>query len=123
MRHLESGYVAVTFIIFIAITVIITTASAIIFSMNALNETRAQQGMGALYLAESGLEKGLIGYLRDPAGYLGETITFPNGTTIVNISGGTMTSIGQVGSFTRVVEAQMDYTTKLTVKSWREIWP
>jgi hypothetical protein len=119
----KSGFAAITLIIFVAITTIITTAATSTIIINNLSASRFAQSLQAYYLAQSGLEEGIINFLRNP-NYSGGLKTFEDGTTDITVSADkkTMTSTGTVGSFQRSIGVALDYSGSLTVSAWKEIF-
>lgn len=119
------GQALVTLLVFVVISLIITSASVSIVLVNSLSASKFEQGLMARSFAESGIENALLRLLRDP-GYTGETLNLNDGSATVTVAGTnpkTITSIGRIGNFTRTIEAQAAWTNYiLSVTSWREIF-
>jgi hypothetical protein len=118
----QSGYASVTLIVFVVIGLTITVAATATILINFLAATRMQQGIVAYYVAESGMENGVLRFLRDPVNYIGETISTENGTAVITVSSDkkTITSTGIAGNYQRILQAQVDYTDNLKISSWKE---
>ena len=109
----------------VAITIATTSVSIII--SNAESTRASAQTMEAYYAAEAGLENASLQLLRNPS-YTGETINVGSDATadivVTNSGGYIVISTGKSGIFTRVLQANFDYTDNiLSVNSWREIFP
>jgi hypothetical protein len=122
-KNYKSGFAAVTLIIFTAIALTITTAATIIIITNNLSASQAARSLQAYYLAQSGMEEGLINYLRNP-GYTGTggDINMGEGTVNISISGNVITSTAKVAGFQRKLNANLNYNGTLTVSSWKEVF-
>lgn len=82
--------------------------------------------MEAYYAAEAGVENALLQLLRNPE-YTGETIQIQTDTTaqiqVSHASGYIVISKGISGSFTHIIQANVNYTDNvLSVSSWKEIY-
>ncbi|MFH0772740.1 MAG: hypothetical protein V1922_00290 [bacterium] len=124
--YYQKGQTLVVFLVFmlVAITVCITSVSIII--SNAQNTWGAAQSMEAYYAAEAGIENASLQLLRNP-NYSGETLQISPDTTadiaVVHVVEYVVTSTGKSGSFTRVIQANLDYTDNvLSVISWQEVF-
>jgi hypothetical protein len=119
----KNGFAAVTLIIFMAIALTITTAATTIIVVNNISASQSARSLQAYYLAESGMEEGIINYLRNP-NYTGTNGDIDMGEGIVNVSitGGTMVSIAKVAGFERTLNAQLNYNGSLTVSDWKEVF-
>lgn len=117
-----SGYASVAIVVFMAICITVTTASVAIILTNSLAGSKFEQGISTYDLAESGLENGVLRFLRDPSNYIGETLVFDQGTVSVTVAADkkSITSTAQSGNFVRTVEAQVDYANNLNITSWQE---
>ena len=124
MKNKQSGYASVTLVVFIAIAMTITAAAVTTILINSLAASRMQQGMVALDVAESGMENGIIRFLRDPVNYNGETITTDNGTAVISVTADkkSITSVGTAGNYIRKIQTQIDYTNDLKINSWKEVY-
>jgi hypothetical protein len=119
----SNGFAAITLIIFAAVTSIIVTAATSSIIVNNLTASRFSQSLQAYYLAQSGLEEGIVNYLRNP-NYPGGLKTFEDGTANITISADkkVMISTGTVGAFQRSIGTSLDYSGNLSVSSWKEIF-
>ncbi|MCL4384261.1 hypothetical protein M1116_02315 [Patescibacteria group bacterium] len=124
MKKLTTGSATVTLIIFIAIASIITTAAITTIAVNSLAASRFEEGNVASFVAESGIEEGLIRFLRDPLNYTGETLTTSDGQAQITVSADktTLTSTGTAGNYVRTIQVQLNYSDNLTLSSWHEIY-
>ena len=124
MKSLQKGQALVTLLFFVLISLTITSAAIIIIIANSISASRFQEGTGAYYTAESGVENALLRLLRDP-NYTGETLIIGTGTATVTVSGAnpkTIVSIGQNGNFKRTVQAQATYSNGYyTFSNWKEL--
>lgn len=120
------GQTLVILLIFILVAITIATTSVAIIITNAQTTSAAAQSMEAYYAAEAGVENAAIQLLRNPD-YTGETIQIsPSSTATVTVASGSsymVTSTGNSGAFTRVLQANLDYTDNvLSVISWQELF-
>jgi type II secretory pathway pseudopilin PulG len=128
MKINNKGQALVLILILAVVMVSVTTAAVAIVLTNSQLTSQTEIGSQALAAAESGAENALLLLLRDPYGYLGETIDFFDGSTaLVSIPSGnypkTMISTGKFGNFTRKVEIGLTYSNnELGISFWREIY-
>ncbi len=122
----EKGQALVMLLVFMVISITITTAAVGIIMANSMSVSRVEQGVAALTVAESGAENALLRLIRNP-NYGGESLTLDGGNATVTVTGvnpKTIQSQGTVGSFSRTVQIQATITnTILTVNSWQEVFP
>jgi hypothetical protein len=120
----RDGYATVALMVFVVIGLTITAAATTIIMINALAASRIQQGIVVHGVAESGMENGIIRFLRDPVDYSGETITTESGTAVITVSGDRrfITSVGTSGNYKRTIQAQVDYSDNLKIMSWKEVY-
>ena len=118
-----TGFAAITLIVFAAVAGIVVTAAASSIIVNNLIASRFTQSLQAYYLAQTGLEEGVVNYLRNP-NYSGGLKTFEDGTANITLSADkkAMISTGTVGAFQRSIGVSLDYSGSLTVSSWKEIF-
>jgi len=124
---MKSGVALVLLLVFMAIAITITSAATLLTVSFSQATTRQDVSHAALSVAESGMENALMCLIRNP-GYLGETLTVDAGVATINVSNNgdifTITSTGQVGDFTRTVQALvLDSGGIMSLTSWREIYP
>jgi hypothetical protein len=124
----EAGQSLITLLFFMVIGIAVISSAALIVTADLLATSNAEQGISAYYVAESGIENGILYLLRNPQ-YHGSDIVMPIGTgnaTIHFVYDGTaktdtITSTGTNGTTTRVIQAVGSYTTgPLTITSWKE---
>ncbi|HYM65620.1 MAG TPA: hypothetical protein VES68_04050 [Candidatus Sulfotelmatobacter sp.] len=117
--------ISLLFIAIIGITVI--SSAVILVYGNSQSASLNEQGSYAYYVAESGIEEGLLRLLRNP-NYTGTTVGQPLsvglGSVIISVStqSGLITSVGTYGSTIRKIQAQTVYNNGIrTILSWKEI--
>ena len=122
-KKTQFGFAAVTLIVFMAIATTITAAATSIVITNNLSASKEARSLQAYYLAESGLEEGLLNYLRNP-NYIGTNgfINFGDGVISIGVNSNTMTSIARYSGFERKISTNLDYTDNLDVSSWQEVF-
>lgn len=119
------GQALITLIVFVAITISITTGAIIIMGNNILASDKLEQGIISRQLAENGIENALLRLLRNPD-YSGETINFDNGNAVINVTKNgnnyIIVSVGTQEKFSRKIQVQTTYNNGiLTIISWKEI--
>ena len=128
MRRLGSnGQTLIALLIFMMLSIIITTTAVTVTVINAAGNTQTNFGELALQAAETGAENALLRLERDPT-YTGETMTINSATTAtITVSGTTtrtITSVGTVagiGTFKRTVVVTASYSgLAFTVTNWVE---
>jgi len=121
---LQKGQALITLLIFVVISISITSAAVMIIIINSISSTRYQEGVISYYIAESGLENASLRMLRDP-NYAGETLAVGGGTAVVVVTGSNpkiATSTGTIGNFKRKVQVKMNYNGGYyTFSEWREV--
>ena len=120
------GQALVILLVFVATATIITSAAVTVTIINARSTGTLAQGVEALAIAEAGAEDAILRILRDPLNnYAGATIPVGNGTATIVVAGTTtktITSTGQVGSFTRKIQVVGTFSNnKFTPTAWIEI--
>ena len=127
-NHIENrkGQTLLIFLIFILVAITISMTSVSIIISNAQSTRGTAQSMEAYYAAEAGVENAALRLLRDPS-YSGETIQINANATaeivVVNAENYVVTSTGKSGDFTKVIQANLDYTDNvLSVISWKELF-
>jgi len=119
----QKGQTLVALLFFVLMGVIITAASAIILSTNALAASRLTQGEIARQLTESGAETALLSLLRD-RNYTGETLVMEDATILIDVTGTTEKIIAVTvtqGDFIRKLEVDVSYDGVMVPGEWREI--
>jgi len=118
------GQVLVTVLIFMVISIIITTASIIITVLNAKSTSSYTLGDNALSVAESGADNAILQLIRNPS-YTGETLSIGSGNVIITVTGSnpiTITSEGTYNSHTRKIQITGTLiNTVFSIISWNEI--
>lgn len=121
----QKGTALITLLIFTLISTIISSAAITIMMVNTSATSQSQQGNETLYIAESGIENGILRLLRDPS-YSGESMTINGGTAVIRISGTgpyTIESAATKGNYTRTLHATVGYSNNiLTISSWGEVY-
>lgn len=119
------GQALVVLLVFIVISITITSAAVVIILVNSRATTRFEQGVTTVALADSGAENALLRLLRDPQ-YSGETLTIGPDSVTVNVSGTstkTIRSGATAGKYLRDVEVTAIATPGgITVTSWKEVF-
>lgn len=119
----QKGSSLVLLLVFVMVAIAITTSATFIIAANSLSVTSVSEGLITKQMAESGIEKALLNFVRDPS-YTGETFTIDTGTVIVAISGTTTLTIDAVatnGNYTKRVEVIAAYSNNIvTLISWKE---
>jgi hypothetical protein len=117
----QSGFAAVTLIVFMVIAITITTAATTIIIGNNLAASQTARSLQSYYLAESGIEEGLINLLRNP-NYVGTSgfINLGDGQVSIGVSSNTITSTAKVAGFQRTLKTLINNSGNLTISSWKE---
>lgn len=120
----SKGQTLVILLIFIVIATTITSAAVVLIFNSSTNASKLDQSTQAYYVAESGVENGLMQLLRNPS-YSGEVMSIANGAATILVSGTNptvVTSTGQLGNFTRKIQVNMSNVSGVwSVSSWKEI--
>lgn len=123
-KHNTNGQALVVLLVFMVVSIIMTTMAVALVIINATAASEVEQGDMALKLAESGAENALLRLVRDPQ-YVGtETISLAGGTMIATVSAGNPTiikSTGIFGQFVRKASVSASFVdTILTIQRWQE---
>lgn len=120
----QKGQTLVLLLVFVMVTIAITTAATFIIATNSKSATNVTLGLTTRQMAEAGVEKALLAILRDPT-YKGETFNLDSGTVTTSVSGITNLTIISTavnGDFTKRVEVKATYSNNvLTPGSWKDI--
>lgn len=126
LQQSGQALISLLFIAIIGITVI-SAAVALVYG-NTQSASVTEQGTYAYYVAESGVEEGLLRLLRNP-NYSGTAANQPiavgQGSAViqVNTTSGLITSIGTYNNTVRKIQAQTVYNNGMrTISSWKEVW-
>ncbi|OGK16093.1 hypothetical protein A2774_01840 [Candidatus Roizmanbacteria bacterium RIFCSPHIGHO2_01_FULL_39_12c] len=119
---MKRGQTLIMLLVFMIIAITVTTAATALILVNSASAQKMEGGIIAYSVAESGIENGLLRLLRNPF-YTGETLNLDEGTATITVTGSnpyTITSTGQSGSFTRVLQVVVNYNGNMTIASWNE---
>lgn len=117
----DKGLALVTLLFFVIIGITIISAEAIVLYTNILSASTAEQGADAYYVAESGIEEGLLRVIRDPS-YSGGTLTVGSGSVVIQVVNGTITATGTYNNAMRKIQVETTNSNgALTIDSWKEI--
>jgi hypothetical protein len=120
----QKGQTLVLLLVFVMVTIAITTAAAFVIATNSLSATNVSLGLATKQMAEAGAEKALLALLRDPS-YRGETFSLDTGSVTATVSGTTNLTIdveAKNGDFVKRVEVTATYSNNvLTPVSWKDI--
>ena len=122
----KRGSTLITLIIFIMVMLTVASTSVSIIISNAQSTTGTGQSIEAYYAAEAGVENASLQLLRNPE-YAGETLSLSSSSSVhISVSHNghyEVISTGKSGSFTRIIQAKLDYTDNvLSVISWQELF-
>lgn len=119
----QKGQTLVLLLVFVMVSIAVTTAATFIIATNSLSVTNLSLGISTKAMAEAGAEKALLSLLRNP-GYSGETFSLDTGTVTASVSGTTTLTIDSTavnGNYTKRVEVIATYSNNvLTVQSWKD---
>jgi type II secretory pathway component PulK len=120
----QKGQTLVLLLVFVMVTIAITTAAAFVIATNSLSATNVSLGLATKQMAEAGAEKALLALLRDPS-YRGETFSLDTGSVTATVSGTTNLTIdveAKNGDFVKRVEVTATYSNNvLTPVSWKDL--
>lgn len=116
--------VILLFVALIGITVI--TAAAVVAYGNISSASVVEQGNYAYYIAESGVEEGLLRLIRNPSYTgtpVGQPLSIGGGNVTIEVSGNTITATGIYNNNVRKIRADTVYVNYTrTITSWKEIY-
>jgi hypothetical protein len=120
----QSGQALLLLMIFLSVSIIITSAAAMVTVINLQSTSKFETSRLAYSVAESGIEDALLRLLRDPS-YTGGTVTINGGTATITVTGDTtktITSEGVLNNFHRKIQVLGSYNnTVFTISSWNEV--
>lgn len=117
----NKGQALVTLLFFVIIGITIISAETVVLYNNVLAASTSEQGTDAYYVAESGIEEGIIRVIRNP-NYSGGTLTVGSGSVVIQVNNGTITAIGTYNNSVRTIQITTTSTNGvLTINSWKEI--
>lgn len=122
----QGGYLAVVLLVFVVVSVVISTAAISVSIANLGAVSTYEQGTEAMIVAESGAENAIMSLIRNP-NYTGETLTVGTGTATISVSGTStapiITSVGAIGTKKRTIQVDIDRSTGIvSVTAWREVF-
>lgn len=116
--------VILLFVSLIGITVI--TAAAVVAYGNISSASVVERGNYAYYIAESGVEEGMLRLIRNPSYTgtpVGQPLSIDGGSVTIEISGNTITATGTYNNNVRKIRAETAYINYArTITSWKEIY-
>lgn len=120
----RKGFLAMSTVLIVSA---VTLSIAIAVSLSGIGEGKTGllhwQGSNALYLAEGCMEDALL-KLRTSASYTGGTITRPEGSCTVTVTGAgtyTVTVAATNATSTRQIQAVATRSGKVAISSWKEL--
>jgi Tfp pilus assembly protein PilW len=127
IRSNQSGQTLIALLIFMLLSILITTTAVTVTVINTQGNNLANYGELAREAAETGAENAMLQLERDPT-YAGETMTInSSATATITVSGTTtrtITSVGTVagiGTYKRTIIVTASYSgLAFTVTSWVE---
>lgn len=126
MREIKdkNGMALVSVLIFSVVAIIAVTLGVSLMAIQSRSSIKYSSSQEALILAESAMENALIRLLRNPE-YLGENLTFEDGTATITVTGTTNKSVLVVAETSisiRKIEVTLEEQDGVTsIISWREI--
>jgi hypothetical protein len=120
----QRGQTLVLLLVFVMVTIAITTAATFIIATNSLSATNVSEGLATKQMAEAGAEKALLQLLRNP-NYKGETFSLDTGTITASVSGTTTLTINSTavnGNYVKRVEVKATYSNNVLIPvSWKDL--
>lgn len=120
----NSGMALVSVLIFSVVAIVVITLGVSLMAIQSGSSIKTTSSQEALLVAESAMENALIRLLRNPD-YAGETLTFPNGTATITVTGvinKTVLVTADVSRSVRSIEVNLIEQDGVTsVSSWREV--
>lgn len=112
------------FISLIGMTVI--SAAAVVAYGNISSSSIVEQGNYAYYIAESGIEEGMLRLIRNPnytGTPVGQPLSIDGGNVTIEVSGNTIIATGTYNNNVRKIKAETTYTNYMrSIISWKEIY-
>ena len=119
----HSGQALVVLLVFMTVGIMVTYATTLLSVYAISAASSSEQSELALAVSESGIENALMRLLRDPS-YSGETLTLPDGTATITVTGTTTKTVVSVGvsrNFKHTVTATVGYVNGImSVSSWTD---
>ena len=105
---------------FIIIALFLISAAIVMMISNSSSVQKVEGEEIASRIAESGAEVGLIKFLRDST-YTGETLTLPDGTANISVSGNAINITATSGDFVKKLVVTTSFVNNvLSVVTWKE---
>lgn len=126
-KYSKSGQALVLLLVFMIVSITITSAAVVILFVNSEAASRLEQGIATMRIAESGAENAVLMILRNPSyTAAGQVLPVGSGTATVTVTGSsskTILSVGQAGSFTKRIQVTtiFDDNRQLQISSWTEV--
>lgn len=124
-RSPQAGQSLVILLMFVTVAMMVSLAAAALTSFSITSASNTEVSTLARDLAETGMENALLRLLRDPS-YTGETLTLPNGTATITVTGSstkTISSVGRSGNFMWTVQVVAPYSNGiLSIGSWTDVF-
>jgi hypothetical protein len=122
----RKGQALVTLLFISVIGITIAVAAAVFIFQNIQASTVTEQGVDAYYVAEAGIEEGLLRTIRNASysGTLpGQPLTVGGGSVVISTgSGGIITAVGTYNNSVRKIQVKTVYNNGiLQISSWKEI--
>ena len=119
------GQALVTLLLFVIISVTITSGAIIVILLNSRDVTQISQYGTCRAIAETGVENALLRLLRNP-GYTGEVMSLDGGSANVQVamSSGTytITSAATLGSYHDTIQVvAIETNDVMSISSWKEL--
>lgn len=122
IRQWSKGQALITLLFFMIMGITITTAAVIVVITNAAAATSSQQGADAYYIAESGIDEGLLRVLRNPNFSGSKTFSVGDGNVTVTVANNSITATGSATNAIKTIQVQTVYNNNtLTISSRKEL--
>jgi hypothetical protein len=120
-KQRNGGQALVVLLVFMTVGVMVTFATTLLSAYSITLSSSSQLTDLSVDVAESGMENAILRLLRDPA-YTGETLTLPDGTATITVTGTstkTITSVGVAGNYRHTVVTTATYVNGiLSLSQW-----
>ena len=124
-KNYQKGQALITLLVFMIVGIIIVTSAIEVIFVNSLAASKMERGTENYYLAESGIENGILRLLRNPD-YTGETLSLVEGDVEIQVVPGSpilMTATAVENNVMRKIQAEIVYNNGMfTISSWKEIY-
>ena len=124
---MKKGQVLITLIIFVAISMIIISATVTMIAVNSEAASVNQQSLLIKQAAENGIENALLRLLRDPS-YSGETLpaSISGYNTVVTVTGDelnkTIISTTTTDNYQRKIKVKINYNDSIMIVTfWQDV--